>query len=228
MAVDLIVPLKPPAIGKSRLRAALGSPVQDRHAELVLALAFDTLRAAASARGVRRVLVVGPDPMALDALRELDVEVVGENGVPGLNNALRTGEDLLRADDGDAAIAVLQADLPALRAEELAAALSEADDDRMYVADRHGTGTTLLVAGPGRPLDPRFGPDSARAHAESGAQPVRLPVPSLRSDVDTPEDLEHIRRLGLGAHTGALLDSMERWFPAHRAPARPIQFQPAK
>src|SRR5690606_14067994 len=71
VAVDLIVPLKEPSRGKSRLRDGLGCPVSDhRHAELVLAFAFDTLRAATATPGVRRVLVVSSVPAALTALRE--------------------------------------------------------------------------------------------------------------------------------------------------------------
>lgn len=203
--------MKPPVAGKSRLRGALPGPWEEgRHAALVLALARDTLLAATATPGVRRVLVVGSAPATLDALRDLDVEVTGEatnhEAAAGLNGALRAGERLLRAGDRAATIGALQADLPALRVAELAAALAEADGRRAFAADRHGTGTTLLVSAPGRPLDPRFGPGSAPAHARSGALPLRLPAPTLRGDVDTPADLEHARILGLGRHTAALLE----------------------
>lgn len=207
MATDLIVPLKRPTAGKSRLRGALdGPPDSERHAELVLALALDTLSAAVEATGVRRVLVVGTDPVALDALRQTGAEVTGEDGDHGLNGALRTGERLLRRDDPHGTVGALQADLPALRPEDLSAALAEAASGRAFAADRHGTGTTLLVSTPGGPLDPRFGPDSARAHIRSGARPLRLAAPSLRGDADTPADLEYLRPLGLGRHTAALLN----------------------
>ncbi len=220
MQVDLIVPLKPPGSGKSRLRGVLRCPTDGhRHADLVLALADDTLRAATATTGVRRVVVVG-DPHALTALRDLDVELVGEDTGPviresggpggdtdeGLNAALRSGERWLRADDPAGVVGVLQADLPALRPDDLAAALAEADTGRAFAADRHGTGTTLLLSAPGGPLDPRFGPGSARAHADSGARPLRAAAPSLRGDVDTPADLDHARLLGLGTATAALLD----------------------
>ncbi|MEU6642401.1 2-phospho-L-lactate guanylyltransferase [Saccharomonospora sp. NPDC046836] len=208
MVVDLIVPLKPPHAGKSRLRGALGYPTgAGCHAALVLALAADTLRAAVAASGVRRVLVVGTDPEVLGELRDLGVEVTGENGARGLNGALRSGELLLRADDPAGVVGALQADLPALRPSELAAALAEAAGHRAFTADRQGTGTTLLLSAPGRPLNPHFGNGSALAHTHSGAHPLGLSAPSLRSDVDTPEDLEHARLLGLGPRTTALLDT---------------------
>ncbi|WP_307832042.1 2-phospho-L-lactate guanylyltransferase [Prauserella cavernicola] len=211
MATDLIVPMKPPRAGKSRLRGALGYPADtDRHAALVLALASDTVRAATAASGIRRLLVVGTDPEALAALRELGAEVTGEhgqNGEHGLNGALRTGERLLRSADPGAVVGALQADLPALRSADLAAALTEAGERRSFTADRHGTGTTLLLSGRGEPLAPRFGEGSADAHSTSGAVALELAAPSLRSDVDTADDLEHARLLGLGPSTTALLES---------------------
>ncbi|SFP24803.1 2-phospho-L-lactate guanylyltransferase [Amycolatopsis arida] len=199
------MPLKPPHAGKSRLRGVSASTSAVEHAALVLALAADTLTAAVTAPGVRRVVVVATDPAELADLRDLDVELVAEPGTAGLNGALRHGAAVLRGDDPAGVIAALQADLPALRPAELAAALGEADGRRAFTADRHGTGTTLLVSAPGGPLDPRFGAGSADAHAASGAVPLGLDAPSLRGDVDTPGDLDHARALGLGRHTAALL-----------------------
>jgi 2-phospho-L-lactate guanylyltransferase len=203
--------MKPPRVGKSRLRGALAYPADDeRHAELVLALATDTLTAVISAIGVRRVLVVATDPDTLDGLRLLGVEIVrqppiGATGLDGLNAALRHGESVLRADDPGSVVGALQADLPALRSEDLDAALAEAAGRRAFTADRQGTGTTLLLSAPGGPLDPRFGVGSAYAHTQSGAFPLRLGAPSLRSDVDTPGDLTHACELGVGEHTSVIL-----------------------
>ncbi len=199
--MDLIVPMKHPREGKSRLRGAVEAA---RHPGLVLALASDTLAAVTSAARVRRVLLVAADPAAVATLAELGVEIVAETG-HGLNAALRQGEALLRADDPDGVVGALQADLPALRAGDLGEALAEAAGRRAFVADRQGTGTTLLLSAPGAPLDPHFGTGSARTHQRSGAIKITSPVASLRSDVDTPEDLAHVRTLGVGKHTAALL-----------------------
>src|SRR5690349_16450440 len=68
-------------------------------------------------------------------------------------------------------------------------------------ADRAGTGTTLLLAAPGEPLDPRFGRGSAAAHAATGAVRVGAALRSLRCDVDTPHDLAVAAELGLGTFT---------------------------
>ncbi|AUI60988.1 2-phospho-L-lactate guanylyltransferase [Amycolatopsis sp. BJA-103] len=202
MGIDLIVPMKRPAEGKSRLRGAV---VPERHPELVLALAYDTLSAATSADGVRRVLVIAADPASVADLTELGVEIVTEPSRGGLNAALRYGEELLRRDTPSGLVGALQADLPALRTEDLTAALAEAAGHRAFVADRQGTGTTLLLAGAGRALAPRFGEGSARAHTASGATPLTLPADSLRADVDTADDLAHVRTLGAGKRTSTLL-----------------------
>ena len=85
--------------------------------------------------------------------------------------------------------------------------------------DRHGTGTNALVLHPPRAIDPSFGPGSRERHAqlaeEAGASLRVEPVPSLVLDVDTPDDLEALRRalegsLGNAAHTRGLLRRLAR------------------
>lgn len=193
--------MKRPEQGKSRLRGAV---VTERHPELVLALAYDTLSAVTSADGVRRVLVVAADPASVADLTELGVEITAEPSPAGLNAALRHGESVLRRDAPDGVVGALQADLPALRTEDLTAALAEAAGRRAFVADRQGTGTTLLLAAAGEALEPRFGEGSARAHTASGAVQLAITAESLRSDVDTSDDLAHVRTLGVGKRTSTL------------------------
>ena len=101
-------------------------------------------------------------------------------------------------------VATLSADLPALRADELAAALLEVPaGGRGFVADASGEGTTLLAARSPQPLDPQYGTGSAARHRASGA--VELPAgPGLRRDVDTPADLRDALALGVGPRTAAV------------------------
>lgn len=199
--MDLVVPMKHPRDGKSRLRGAVAPAL---HPGLVLALAADTLAAVTSTARVRRVLLVAADPGAVAELAQLGVEIVAEPPEKTLNAAFRHGADLLRQDDPHAVVGALQADLPALRAIDLTGAIAESDNRRAFVADRQGTGTTLLLSAPGAPLDPRFGAGSARHHEASGAVPLRGELPTLRSDVDTAEDLAHVKSLGVGKHTAEL------------------------
>jgi 2-phospho-L-lactate/phosphoenolpyruvate guanylyltransferase len=194
--VDLVVPIKNLDRAKSRLRGAVPA---DEHGDLVLALLLDTVTAAVGASGVRRVLVVCEDKRVPDALAGTGVECVDERGLPGLNAALTFGAEYLRTPGST--VGALQADLPALRSVDLAAAIEEAAGRRAYCADRPGTGTTLLLSAPGEPLHPRFGPGSADAHAATGAVRVGRASASLRCDVDTGRDLDIAAELGIGKFT---------------------------
>jgi 2-phospho-L-lactate guanylyltransferase len=196
--LDLVVPVKRLDRAKSRLVGAADGGVGDRraHTDLVVALALDTITAAAGADGVGDVLVVTSDPLLTAVLRAEGVRCVAEGPEPGLNAAYRHGAARLGRHVG-----ALQADLPALRSAELAAAIGAADGRRAFCADRQGTGTTLLIAAPGEPLDPRFGVGSAAAHRTSGAVELVGDWPSLRCDVDTSADLAVAAGLGLGPRT---------------------------
>lgn len=200
LVADLVVPIKRLDRAKSRLRGAVAGP----HPELVLALLADTVHAAASAAGVRRVLVVCEDARVPPALRGTGVECIDERGLPGLNAALSFGARVLRERGPRGVVGALQADLPALRPADLAAAIAHARGRRAFCADRAGTGTTLLLSAAGASLDPRFGPGSAAAHAASGAVAIGAGLDSLRCDVDTADDLGTAAGLGLGPRTRAL------------------------
>ncbi|GLZ41706.1 2-phospho-L-lactate guanylyltransferase [Actinokineospora sp. NBRC 105648] len=196
------MPVKHLDRAKSRLRGAVPGG-RAEHRELVLAVVFDTVTAALAAAGVRRVLVVCEDERVVAALAGTGAECVDERGLAGLNEALRHGAERLRADDAHAVVGAMQADLPALRPADLTAAITEADGRRAFVADRPGTGTTLLLPAPGGALSPRFGPGSAAAHG-AGAVRVGESLAHLRCDVDTPGDLREAHALGLGARTARL------------------------
>ncbi|MBY8870876.1 2-phospho-L-lactate guanylyltransferase [Micromonospora sp. PLK6-60] len=199
----VVVPVKRLDAAKSRLRGALpGVP----HDALALALAADTVRAVRACPLVTAVLVVTADPRAGAELAELGARVVPDLPDAGLNAAFRHGA--AAAGDGTG-VAGITADLPALRPAELAQALAAAQAGppgvRRFVADAPGTGTVLLAAPRGVPLDPRFGGGSAAAHAASGALPLAGAGPSLRRDVDTAADLATAARIGLGPASAALV-----------------------
>jgi 2-phospho-L-lactate/phosphoenolpyruvate guanylyltransferase len=206
----VVVPAKRLAGAKTRLRESEPQPgasvVPVPHEDLVTALVLDTVEAALAAADM--VIVVTDEPRLATAATDLGAVAVPDEPRAGLNAALRHGA----ARAGVRPVAALAGDLPALRPAELAAALAAATA-RGYVPDAAGTGTTLLAAPAGVPLDPRFGPHSASRHAASGAVALLGDWPSLRQDVDTPADLRAAARLGLGPRTTALLAQ-----PASRRP----------
>lgn len=197
----LVVPVKDTAIAKSRL-SDLPAPVRKR---LALAFAEDTVTAAVSCPEVRRVVVVTND-LGARRLSELGAELLADLPDAGLNSALEHASDLVRGQDPAAAVAALSADLPALRAEDISAALSAAVAPRWFVADKNGDGTTMLGAADSRLLAPSFGTGSAAAHSATGAvQLTSGRLERLRLDVDTVEDLRQAVELGVGPHTTAVL-----------------------
>lgn len=194
----VLVPLKSLPRAKSRLAAF--SPDADSHARLVRAMRADTVRVAADAPDVARVLRIGDRAGAEHDLVQTR---------PGLNEAVAFGVRHARERWPEDAVAALVGDLPALTAAELTATLDAAAGHlRGYVADTAGTGTTLLTALPGADVYPQFGPGSAARHAE---QAVALPAgPGLRQDVDTAADLRAALLLGVGPQTLAAVAAITR------------------
>lgn len=194
----VIVPVKPAALGKTRL--VVGA---DR-AELARAIALDTIEAVTRAPAVERVIVVTSDAELTREVRRFErVSVVADPDAAGLDAAVAAGA---AAAGLNTARAALLGDLPALNPVELDAALIAADAvERGLVADAERTGTTLVTARPGAVWVSAFGENSAERHRLLGC--VDLDVPEntgLRRDVDTAEQLVEARALGLGRRTAAL------------------------
>lgn len=205
--VVLLVPIKPLALAKTRLRTspATAGRSPSAHMALVLAMAMDTVTAARAAPGIARVVVITSDDRITREMTEAGVETIVEPGAMGLNAALALGSRTLHSRDPEVQIGALNADLPSLRSAELSAAVHLAAGRHAFCRDRSGTGTTLLLAGAGTELAPRFGPWSASAHLATGAAELPRRWPSLRCDVDTETDLAIASHLGLGPETRSML-----------------------
>ncbi|MEU8771481.1 2-phospho-L-lactate guanylyltransferase [Streptomyces griseus] len=200
---SLVVPLKPLARAKSRLGRAAG---EDARPRLALAFAQDTVAAALACPPVRDVVVVTDDAVAAAALSALGARVVPDAPGAGLNAALAYGARSVRALRPAAAVAALNADLPALRTAELARVLDFASAfPSTFLRDAAGIGTTFLAAAGGAEFRPAFGGPSGARHLASGAVEIALSgVDSVRRDVDTGEDLRVALALGVGAHTARI------------------------
>ncbi|WP_100812745.1 MULTISPECIES: 2-phospho-L-lactate guanylyltransferase [unclassified Microbacterium] len=196
----VIIPVKPTALGKSRL----GPDAAGRHG-LAAAVALDTVHAAYAARNVREVIVVTDDPHLSEELGGISgISVLREDGPRGVDGAIAYGARTL---DRAVARAALLGDLPALRPQDLDRALTLAEaHDRAVVPDAEGTGSTLVTARGGIDLVTSFGVGSLDRHAAAGCRVLNVARGStLRRDVDTAAHLETARTLGLGERTAALL-----------------------
>ena len=195
----VLVPVKPPAVAKSRL----GSVGDELRAALVVAFAVDTITAALESPLVARVLAVTDDHTLAAGLADLGAAVIPDGTTDNLNASLvQAAAELERREPG-LRIAALCADLPALRPDELTKVLSSAPADRMsFVADADHVGTTVVLAPTPADFAPQFGSKSRLAHLEAGAVEIdRDDVPGLRRDVDTAADLEAALELGVGVRT---------------------------
>jgi 2-phospho-L-lactate guanylyltransferase len=203
---SVVVPVKRTSVAKSRLRG----PAAAFRRDLALAFAADTVAAAARCRRVNGVLVVTDDAVAREVLAPLGAVVVPDEPGSGLNPALLHGAAQARRRWPTCGVALLSADLPALRAGELERALAAAEGHpRAFVCDTAGTGTVLVTAATSTTVACAFGRRSRARHRVLGLSEVDPPdIPGLRRDVDTDVDLADAERLGVGAATRAVLTRM--------------------
>lgn len=190
----VLVPVKPPAVGKSRLRV----PDHVRPG-LATAFALDTIAAARATSAVVEVVVVTSD--AGFAERCVDLGLASVPDGDGLNGSLAGAASTIRDRRPDALPVALCADLPCVTAEDLGRALTQVTaDGSWFVADAEATGTTMYAA-PYAGFAPRFGTGSRAAHLAGGAIELTGDLRTLRRDVDDQDALAAAQRLGLGPHS---------------------------
>ena len=193
-----VVPVKPPAVGKSRL-AGLPDDLRIAYAR---AFALDTVAACLGTKGVDGVIAVTDDfRFAADVSAEFPACVVLPDGVSGDLNAslVQAALEAVRRWPGRGVAAVC-ADLPSLRSPELSRALA-AVESVGFVPDARGTGTSVYAVRDVADFAPKFGVGSAAAHEAAGARRLEGDWPTVRQDVDDVGDLGRALLLGVGAHT---------------------------
>ncbi len=189
MKLWLIVPVKPFAVGKSRLAEAL--PAAQR-ADLNRRMFHHVLTQAAQAEILAGALVVSQDATVLDGVSGLEVAFVQERS-DGLNRALEQGRQQALAWGADA-ILVLPADLPLLTAADLRALYALATGGaNVVIAPSGDGGTNALLLSPATALRFAFGTHSFAFHrslALLADLSCRLfESPTLSFDLDSPTDL---------------------------------------
>jgi 2-phospho-L-lactate guanylyltransferase len=185
-----LIPVKPLHRAKDRLRPALGRRAR---AALTRAMLRDVLAAALESDLFVSVTVVTRDRALRRLCRRIGVHTVRPPaGVRGLNAELTWAAERPEIAQADRLL-VLPGDVPGVRASELfRLVLPPLRRGVRLVASRDG-GTNALVLVPPGAIPFRFGPGSAARHrAEAkrlGLDAESVPLPSLASDIDRPEDL---------------------------------------
>ena len=199
-----ILPVKSFAQAKRRLGLELAA--NDRRA-LVEAMFADALVALGRVAALERVIVVSGDHVAQRIAAGYGANVV-EDDERGHNTAAARGIHFALEQGIERALLV-PGDCPMLAPRDIEALLAHPGGARsaLIVPDRHGTGTNALLLTPPDVLAPSFGPDSRRRHmndAQANGVPAEVvELDSLGLDVDTPDDLEALRRRLVGTHGGA-------------------------
>jgi 2-phospho-L-lactate guanylyltransferase len=197
MSIWAIVPVKPLRLGKSRLSSVLSDNERAALNRRFLEQTLDTLR---NTPEITQILVVSRDPAVLAVARQYGARTVHEDGTPNLNSALARATFLARqyASQG---VLVLPADLPLLTKEDLSYFLEFVGKPPCVVIspDRHDNGTNALLVSPGGMIASDFGSGSFLRHCEAARQAgANLQVvrnERIMLDLDTPDDLEALKRI---------------------------------
>ena len=174
----MLIPLKT-RDPKSRLAGALSA---DERAELMRTL-LERVVGAVREAGVERVTVVSAEP--------IDGHEVWADGGLAWNDALAAATaDLVHAP----LVAVVSADLPFLRGEEVEELLTATPERGIAIARALDGGTNAVAMRPPGLVPTRFGePGSAAIHAALGVPAVVVDLPGLAFDVDTAADLARMQ-----------------------------------
>lgn len=199
-----LIPMKPLADAKERLAPALGP---DERRRLSLAMLADV---ATAARGFDRVWVLQSDEEAAAAALRSGAEPRPD---PAPGRGLNASLDAATADamaSGAAGVLVVSADLAAVTPEDLRA-LAQGHGVAL-APDLGRSGTNAIWRHPADVIGAAFGPDSRADHEAAAAVagvPFRLlESPGLAADVDTPDGLATVWRLGPGPATRRALEEM--------------------
>lgn len=201
----LLAPVKPLHQAKSRLSITLSA--QERE-EIALQMLDHLLQVAGASPVLAGALVVSRDATVLQHAARAGAFPLLEEG-EGLNSALLQAQQAALA-RGASAILVLPADLPLITGADIevlhqAAYAPDLNGRCAVIAPSPDGGTNALLLRPPGGIAFAFGPNSSARHQQLAAQaqiPMRLvSTPTLRLDVDRPQDLAHWQRMGRGEPT---------------------------
>lgn len=189
----VVLPVKPFAVGKSRIAL----PLLDR-IELNTTLFDHVLATAIALVGPARCVVVSRCEDVLAAARRNGARALQESGT-GLNDALEQGARFA-AERGAAAVLSLFTDLPWLTVSDLHALVRGTDQGEVAIApDDSGRGTNAMLMPPGA-IPYRHGRDSCWHHLaaarEAGLSVRIVRNAGLAGDLDSAETLATFRAFG--------------------------------
>jgi 2-phospho-L-lactate guanylyltransferase len=204
------------ARGGAEAKSRCGDLLSPANREALTAVMLeDMLAAIAGCAGVSGIWVVTPTPSLASLAANHGARVVRQGEPAGLNAAFAVAAAVVRERAPYEAVMLMPGDLPALDANDLAAATLLARSHAVVLAPALDGGTGLLGLRAGVALAPAFGPASFARHAASAARQrlsvATLTATSLSHDVDRPADL--LRLLAQRPDTGTAAFLRDRLRP---------------
>jgi 2-phospho-L-lactate guanylyltransferase len=175
----------------------------------------DTLDAVAGCRRLAGVMIVTLDPRAAALGERIGARIVTEGARDGHTGSVNAGRRLL-AGEGRGGMITMPGDIPATRANEIAAVLSaHLAGPSFTISPAHDDfGSNAVVCSPPESVPLRFGDNSYFPHLDAarrqGIEPTVIRQPGIAMDIDHPVDLALFLRLqqSVGTRTRTLLDQL--------------------
>jgi 2-phospho-L-lactate/phosphoenolpyruvate guanylyltransferase len=199
-----LVPLRAPGVGKTRLAPRL---TVEQRAALAGAMLADVCHALEDA-AIDRIVIAAGGASAVAAASALGLDVLHDPpGCAGLDAALRAAVSRLGT---VGSLLVVTADLPRLTGPDVAAVL--AADTEVVVAPTVDGGTGALLRRPPSAIRTAYGPGSAARHLRlahaAGRRATTVHRAGFAHDLDTWEDLRHLRGRRVGPTTASVLAAL--------------------
>jgi 2-phospho-L-lactate/phosphoenolpyruvate guanylyltransferase len=203
--VDVLVPLKRLDLAKSRLAERLEP---EARARLMRALLDRTLRAAAAAPSLGRIVLVSSDAGAAGIAAGHGIEWHDDRGLPWNEALAAATAAVVRSDD----VLILSADLPLVTSADVETLVAAAPERGLAIARSRDAGTNAVLLRPAGAILTCFGvrgsaAEHARLAAEAGLAAVIVDVPGLATDLDSPDDVRDVLALGAPPELRALLQN---------------------
>ncbi len=192
MNLAVVIPMKPLALAKARLRPHLDP---DAHQTLVTSMLLHVMSAVQASGVAHHCAVLSADPYLWHLAQARGCGSIPEPKPRGYNQAVQQAQDWAVA-QGDDALLILPGDLQWLIPEDVQRLARRAQQQPRAVViapDASHTGTNALLLRPPHIIAPQFGPASFLKHQQAaraaGLTPIIVGSPTLARDIDWPGEL---------------------------------------
>jgi 2-phospho-L-lactate guanylyltransferase len=194
----ILIPVKDLSCAKQRLAPLLTQP---QRTELAWAMLEGTFDAVSRVAGVDAIAIVTSYAPAIALANFYGFEVIVETEQISESASVDFASSKLQS-DGIKSVLRIPIDIPLITTEDVETIIA-ADVEApccVIVPSRDGTGTNALLRRPPTLFRSHFGPGSYEKHVSEarrmGARFAILEIPRIALDIDDPDDIEELGRIG--------------------------------